>query len=323
MTDLDDQEVESLPLYGKAKDETNGEAYMLGIDEAGRGPVLGPMVYGVSWCPVAMKDDLKKLKVADSKQLTEEDRERIFKRIRGAPFVGFKVDVISPEELSAKMLKISKYNLNLISHDSAINLVKDVIKSGVHLTEVYVDTVGDPGRYQEKLEGIFPGVAITVAKKADSLYPVVSAASICAKVIRDHHLKYFRFREKFSTTFKRNFGSGYPGDPATKLWLRAHCDPVFGFPTIIRFSWKTSSVYLADNAHDISWHEEEVEEAKALRAKLGEAKTTQAVRRAEAALDAQDKKSKRKAPERKQRRRRHRYFSSRLITVMNKGFQDW
>ena len=52
----------------------------------------------------------------------------------------------------------------------------------VDMVQVYVDTVGDPAKYEDKLQRQFPQLKVTVAKKADSLYPIVSAASICAKV---------------------------------------------------------------------------------------------------------------------------------------------
>ncbi len=74
---------------------------------------------------------------------------------------------------------------------------------------MYIDTVGDPVKYQRKLQDIFPRVKVTVSKKADSLFPIVSAASICAKVIRDHCLKAWEFKEK-GITPSREFGSGYP-----------------------------------------------------------------------------------------------------------------
>jgi ribonuclease HII len=51
------------------------------------------------------------------------------------------------------------------------------------LEKVYIDTVGDPEKYRIKLTEKFPGIKFVVAKKADSLYPVVSGASIVAKVI--------------------------------------------------------------------------------------------------------------------------------------------
>ena len=90
-----------------------------------------------------------------------------------------------------------------------------VIDSGIDLEEVFVDTVGDPGKYQQKLLDAFPALSITVAKKADSLYPVVSAASICAKVCRDSILGHWQF-EEHNIEPSRVFGSGYPGK--CKFW---------------------------------------------------------------------------------------------------------
>jgi ribonuclease HII len=58
------------------------------------------------------------------------------------------------------------------------------------LEKVYIDTVGDPEKYRIKLTEKFPGIKFVVAKKADSLYPVVSGASIVAKVF--FHLNFSR-----------------------------------------------------------------------------------------------------------------------------------
>lgn len=60
----------------------------------------------------------------------------------------------------------------------------DIVKSNPPMNpfQVYVDTVGDPEKYRVKLSEIFPAIKFVVAKKADSLYPVVSGASIVAKV---------------------------------------------------------------------------------------------------------------------------------------------
>lgn len=79
-------------------------------------------------------------------------------------------------------------------------------------SQVYVDTVGPPETYQAKLERIFPSITkIVVAKKADSKYPIVSAASICAKVTRDDVLRHWVFAESgIEENVSREFGSGYP-----------------------------------------------------------------------------------------------------------------
>ena len=104
------------------------------------------------------------------------------------------------------MYRRGKYNLNTMSHDTAIGLIQKALDAGVRVAEVYVDTVGPPEKYQEKLSNIFPELKITVAKKADSLYACVSAASICAKVARDRVLKEWKFRE--DKDFTKEWGSG-------------------------------------------------------------------------------------------------------------------
>lgn len=240
---------------------------LLGIDEAGRGPVLGPMVYAIAYCPIEKNSSLESLGVDDSKVLTESQREALFMKLidkSTAEYIGWAAHLLSPRYISSSMYKRVAYNLNDISHDTAIGLIHTVIARGVAVQEVYVDTVGPPEKYQEKLESVFPDLKITVAKKADSLYPCVSAASICAKVARDKALADWIFSETLdeetSLSFSKEWGSGYPVDPLTKQFLRDNVDSVFGFPTIVRFSWSTAEKILSTKAHEVEFEEVDPQE---------------------------------------------------------------
>lgn len=248
---------ENVTLCSKIPPLCKEEPCILGVDEAGRGPVLGPMVYGVSYCPKSKEEILKDLGCADSKSLTEEKREDIFKKICSEPdTIGWIVEAISPNTICNNMLKRQKYSLNQIAQDSTVHLINSALSKGVRVAEVYVDTVGMPDKYQAKLSAVFPELKITVAKKADATYPIVSAASICAKVSRDRALSVWKFREGLELS-ANEFGSGYPNDPVTKKFLIENIDPVFGFPQLVRFSWSTADKILQENAVQVEWEEEE------------------------------------------------------------------
>lgn len=99
--------------------------------------------------------------------------------------------------------------MNEISHDTAMELIDTCYNQRkLNITHVYLDTVGDPTKYELKISKRFPKLKIKVSKKADSIYPCVSAASICAKVTRDSALKEWVFKEGLQL---KDYGSGYPG----------------------------------------------------------------------------------------------------------------
>jgi ribonuclease H2 subunit A len=85
------------------------QEYILGIDEAGRGPVLGPMVYATAFYPKSTQQKLKRFGVADSKVLNENQRDTSFNKLKVAEDVGFCVEILDSEELSKKMLRM--YNI--------------------------------------------------------------------------------------------------------------------------------------------------------------------------------------------------------------------
>ncbi|GMR34253.1 hypothetical protein PMAYCL1PPCAC_04448, partial [Pristionchus mayeri] len=243
----------------------DGVPCVLGIDEAGRGPVLGAMVYGCAVSPVSAADALKDLGVADSKALTEDKREQIFEKMNSdektMKTVGYALRSLSPQLISSSMLQRAKCSLNQLSHDAAIDLIRDALDCKINVVQIFVDTVGPKATYQSKLEGIFPGISITVTEKADALFPVVSAASIAAKVSRDMQLREWKFLEKTEKVEGVQFGSGYPSDPTTKEFLRKSVDGVFGYPGLIRFSWKTVDTILDKKGIELKWEADEEENA--------------------------------------------------------------
>jgi ribonuclease H2 subunit A len=199
---------------------------------------------------------------ADSKALTEAKRATLFRELKACGRVGWVICSIAPEDISASMLRREPVSLNAMSHSAAEGLVRRVVEAGVNVRRVFVDTVGDPERYRQRLSRAFADrIEFIVEKKADATYPVVGAASICAKVTRDTDLDAWEFREPgMRAAVKGRFGSGYPGDEVTKTWLRDNIDPVFGWPSVVRFSWAPAKTLLDDSAAPCKFEADEEED---------------------------------------------------------------
>ncbi|KAI9754299.1 MAG: hypothetical protein M4579_004763 [Chaenotheca gracillima] len=234
-----------------------GTECVLGVDEAGRGPVLGPMVYSLLYLPLSSHRSLlaDTHHFDDSKVLKPEVRSQLMRKLCTASSdlhqqCGWAARVMSARDLAADMLKpVAPHNLNAQAMDATIDLIRGVLDRGVKVQEIYIDTIGPPQTYQAKLTRIFPAISITVAKKADSLYPCVSAASVCAKVTRDAALEvlYEAYRSGPASSSMRDpsistesWGSGYPSDARCTNWLKSNMDPVFGWGNECRFSWGTA-----------------------------------------------------------------------------------
>ncbi|KAJ7475855.1 ribonuclease H2 subunit A [Mycena latifolia] len=231
--------------------------YILGVDEAGRGPVLGPLVYGVAYCPVAYTDKLDDLGFADSKTLTAETRSTLLNTLSSDPDnLAWSVRVISPQAISSGMLRRPPTNLNVQSQNATVLLIQEVLNKGIELTEVYVDALGTTTTYQAYLSSRFPGINFTVESKADDKFKIVGAASVAAKVTRDACIEEWVFEENTdgaTSKWDTEMGSGYPSDPRTKAWLRDSLEPIFGLPRIARFSWSTVKVLLEKEGKAVEW----------------------------------------------------------------------
>ena len=164
------------------------------------------MVYALFYLPLSFHRSLltETHHFDDSKVLNPTVRSSLMERLCtvGTDLhrsCGWATTALSARDISTGMLgPVGTYNLNEQAMDATVELLKRVLNMGVNVKEVYIDTIGSPSTYQKKLGRIFPALDITVAKKADSLYPCVSAASVCAKVTRDAALdvSFDRYREE-------------------------------------------------------------------------------------------------------------------------------
>jgi ribonuclease HII len=204
------------------------KAYYVGIDEAGRGPVLGDMVVaGVASTP-GVFEDLARLGVRDSKLLSPSRRLSLYKSIISQSAVVVVV-YIPP-------IRLDRENLNTLEEKAVVRILSVVsraISENVSEISVFIDEIkGRRANIENSIRGLFQRpVNVIMEPHADSKYTPVAAASIVAKVSRDLNLKTLR-------SLLGDFGSGYITDPSTKRWVldyyASHREP----PLFIRRSWR-------------------------------------------------------------------------------------
>jgi len=206
-----------------------------GIDEAGRGPVFGPMVMAIAAVEQERESDLKRAGVADSKLLSPQKRESLARMLEES--LPFEAIALSPAEIDAAVSG-SGDSLNKLESRTTALLIARLAKQHT-ITKVIIDS---PTRNEaayaaevraalDKIDttGYTRGIELVAEIKADANHAIVGAASIIAKTRRDTAIRELE-------TAHGPLGSGYPSDPSTQAFLDAHWREAH---TFFRKSWET------------------------------------------------------------------------------------
>lgn len=207
--------------------------FYIGIDDAGRGPVIGPMVLAGILVDEKQEAKLRLLKVKDSKLLSPQRREflaREIKKIVTAHCV-LKTSAKEIDDLISQ-----KVNLNKIEAQKAAEII-NILTKNVLKAEVIIDCPSSNTNswkiYLEKHIENKDKIKLKCEHKADANYPVVSAASILAKVTRDTEM------DKIRKQYDIECGSGYPSDPLCIEFLKTPKAKELAKLGLIRKSWQT------------------------------------------------------------------------------------
>jgi len=197
--------------------------YVLGIDEAGRGPVIGGMFIAGVVLNERISKKLRSLGVKDSKKLTPSKRAALFPKIIALAKAIY-VIMCSPETIDSR-------NLNILTLESILRMIEHLGRR-IELKKIYIDALSGKRASYLLRSRIPPIIKLIYEPKADVKYVPVSAASIVAKYLRDEHIRILK--QKYG-----DFGSGYPSDPKTIKWLANMIKVSNSLPNIVRKSWRT------------------------------------------------------------------------------------
>ncbi|ESS04355.1 MAG: RNase HII [uncultured archaeon A07HR67] len=219
----------------------------VGVDEAGKGPVLGPMV------AAAVRADPESLPagVDDSKRVSPKRRAEIAAALRADDAVDLAVASVEPAEIDAP-----EADMNTLTVCGQARAVRGVARSGDRVVADAGDT--SETRFAKRLrDGVakaeetadadlvngtpVESVAVDAAHGADAADPVVGAASVVAKVARDARVTAV----DAAYPGYDGVGSGYPSDPTTREFLRAYVADHGDVPPHARRSWSTCADVLA------------------------------------------------------------------------------
>ncbi len=206
----------------------------LGIDDSGRGPIIGPMILAGVLLDENGKTALKKANVKESKQVIHSTRIKMAELIKKSA-LAFHIVKSLPEEIDFSIK--TGMNLNTLEAKKTAEII-NALNSEKNKIKVLVDCPSiNIKAWKRTLIGFVEkpdNLDILCEHKADVNYIEVAAASILAKVAREEEIKLLKEKyKKFG-----NIGSGYPSDPYTKEFLKKHGKELSS-SGIFRKTWQT------------------------------------------------------------------------------------